>query len=210
MITPRLHHGRTLVIVVTAIVFLTAGLLAGNWMLSRSHELRAAQMFPQPRDLIDFRLETGDGQPFSRAELEGQWSLMFFGFTHCPDICPDTMALLASAMETMEPMSRNALPQVVFVSVDPERDRGETLSDYARWFNDDFKAVTGDHEELGKLTRHLGMVYYREAADSESGYYNVDHSSSILLIDPDGRLIARFPPPLDRDDLVADLFQLTS
>ena len=203
-------RGRTLIIVLTAIVFLVGGLLAGNWMLSRTHDLRAAQMFPQPREMIEFELETGDGQPFNQEDFKGEWNLVFFGFTNCPDICPDTMALLAESMNRMEPMGMREKPRVVFVSVDPERDKGESLKDYVEWFHPDFRAVTGDHEQLGLLTRHLGMVYYREAEDPESGFYNVDHSSSILLIDPEGRLVARFPPPIDRDDLTADLVQLTS
>lgn len=200
----------TLLLIAVAAVFVVAGLLVGSWMLQGSYELEAAQEYPEPRVLNEFRLERGDGSPFLLEDLQDQWSLMFFGFTNCPDVCPDTMALLATALEDMEPKTRAPLPQVVFVSVDPERDRGAAMDEYARWFNPEFVAVTGEHDELERLTRQLGVVYYAEPPDPESGFYNVDHTAVVLIVDPQGRVIGHFSQPLDIDALIADLFRLTS
>lgn len=200
----------TLLLIAVAAVFVVAGLLVGSWMLQGAYDLEAAQEYPEPRVLNEIRLERGDGSPFLLEDLQGQWSLMFFGFTNCPDVCPDTMALLATALEDMEPKTRAPLPQVVFVSVDPERDRGEAMDEYARWFNPEFVAVTGEHDELERLTRQLGVIYYAEPPDPESGFYNVDHTAVVVIIDPRGRVIGHFSQPLDIDTLIADLFRLTS
>lgn len=193
-----------------AAVCVVAGLLVGSWMLAGAYDLDTAQQYPEPRVLEQFQLERGDGTPFTLEHLQGQWSLMFFGFTNCPDICPDTLALLAAVMEDMEPKTRKPLPQVVFVSVDPERDQGADLDDYARWFNPHFIAVTGAQEELQRLTRQLGVIYYYETPDPQTGFYNVDHSGVVLIIDPQGRAIAHFSQPLEIEAIVADLFRLTS
>lgn len=196
--------------VITLVLAMAAGLIAASQMMQRAGEWRAAQLFPTPRPIADFRLETAAGEEFRLADLKGQWNLVFFGFTNCPDICPDTLATLARSMDSLELMRRDEQPQVVFVSVDPERDRGELLGDYVSWFDSDFIAVSGDDRQIEALTRQLGIVYFRETADETTGYYNVDHSASVLIIDPDGRLYGRFAHPIDPELVTADLFRLTS
>ncbi len=205
---PR-QRGRIFVVVTIMILALAAGLIAANSLMQRSSELRAAQLFPQPRQVADFELYTADGEQFSRANLEGQWNLLFFGFTNCPDVCPDTLAMLARSMNQLDMMRRESLPQVVFVSVDPDRDQDELLGEYVSWFDADFVGVTGSDPQLEALTRQLGIVYYRDDPDEQTGYYNVDHSASVLIVDPEGRLYGRFAHPLDPDEVTADLFQLT-
>lgn len=207
--TPQAHSGRIFVYIVIMIAAITGGILVSSQLLERSMELRHAQAFPQARLLAKFELERANGQPFTRADLEGQWSLVFFGFTNCPDICPDTLAMLANSMNELETMRHDNPPQVVFISVDPERDHGEQLADYVGWFHDDFVGVTGSEDQLEDFTRQLGAVYYREDPDEETGFYNVDHSASVLIIDPDGRLYGRFAPPMAPEDVTADLFALT-
>lgn len=205
---PGLQQGRTFLIVIVMVLAAAAGLIVAQQMMQRTAEWRAAQLFPTPRPLADFALETADGQPFSKANLEGQWSLLFFGFTNCPDVCPDTMAMLSQSMNQLELMRQDRKPQVVFVSVDPERDHGELFGDYVRWFNDDFIGVTGDDRQLQALGRQVGIVYYLEEPDEATGFYNVDHSASVLIVDPQGRLFGRFAHPLDPEAVTADLFQL--
>lgn len=202
--------GRAIIFALVALACIGAGLFAARALMERSVELRAAAVFPEPRPIPEFSLETAAGEAFRRTDLEGRWSLLFFGFTNCPDICPDTLAALAGAMESLTLMRRETLPQVVFISVDPDRDHGETLEEYVSWFNPEFRAVTGGDAQLQALTRQLGIVYYRSAADPDTGAYTMDHSGSVLIIDPQGRLYGRFAPPIDPDDLVADLFRLTS
>lgn len=205
----RRQDGRVFLLAITAILALVAGLIFANSVMQRSADWRAAQLFPTPRVIADFELETATGERFSRADLKGQWNLLFFGFTNCPDVCPDTLAMLATSMDQLGLMRREEKPQVIFVSVDPERDQGELLEDYVNWFNADFLAVTGNEAQLQALTRQLGVVYFREAPDEQTGFYNVDHSASVLIVDPEARLFGRFAHPLVPDDVTADLFQLT-
>ncbi len=206
----RDQNGRVFLVVLVLIVALVAGLIAGGQIMQRTADWRAAQLFPNPRLIADFELHTADGERFSRADLEGHWNLLFFGFTNCPDVCPDTLAMLARAMDQLEIMRRDEKPRVVFVSVDPERDEGELLAEYVSWFNEDFIGVTGSDAQLQALTRQLGVVYFHEPADEDTGFYNVDHSASVLIVDPQGRLYGRFAHPLEPEDVTADLFQLTN
>ena len=203
------QNGRIFLAVLVLVVALAAGLIAGHQVMQRTADWRAAQLFPNPRLVADFELYTASGERFSRADLEGQWNLLFFGFTNCPDVCPDTLAMLARSMDQLELMRREEKPQVVFVSVDPDRDQGELLADYVAWFNDDFIGVTGSDAQLLALTRQLGVVYFHETPDEQTGFYNVDHSASVLIVDPQGRLYGRFAHPLEPDAITADLFQLT-
>lgn len=205
---PGLQKGNVFLIVIVLVLAAVAGLIVAQQMMQRTTEWRAASLFPTPRPLADFALETADGQPFSKANLEGQWNLLFFGFTNCPDVCPDTLAMLAQSMNQLELMRQDSKPQVVFVSVDPARDRGDLFADYVRWFSEDFIGVTGDDRQLAALSRQIGIVYYLEDPDEATGFYNVDHSASVLIVDPQGRLFGRFAHPLDPDAVTADLFQL--
>lgn len=208
-VTGARQQGRVFLIFVVLVLAMGAGLIVSNQMIQRTADWRAASLFPTPRALTDFELRTAEGERFTRADLEGQWNLLFFGFTNCPDVCPDTLAMLSQSMRQLELMRREEKPQVVFVSVDPARDEGELLGDYVRWFNQDFIAVTGDEDQLEALSRQLGVVYFFEEPDERTGFYNVDHSAAVLIVDPQGRLFGRFPHPLTPDDVTADLFQLT-
>jgi protein SCO1 len=208
---PRHSHqsGRIFIIIAVAVAAIAAGIIVSSNLMQRTMDLREAQLFPQPRLIDDFELETAAGESFTRADLEGQWTLLFAGFTNCPDICPDTLAVLAQTMRELDIMRREEKPQVVFLSVDPERDQGEHLADYVAWFHEDFIGVTGDEPQLERFTRQLGLVYFREEPDEDSGFYNVDHSASILIIDPQGRLYGRFGPAVSSEDVTADVFALT-
>ncbi|AKS42586.1 SCO family protein [Wenzhouxiangella marina] len=206
---PSVQRGRIFLMVIVAMLAVAAGLLTANRMMQKTAEYRALQAFPAPRAVADFALETADGEPFSMAQLRGHWNLLFFGFTNCPDVCPDTLAMLDQSMEQLALMRRENLPQVIFVSVDPARDQGEALGEYVSWFNEDFFAVTGSDPQLTALTRQLGVAYFLDEPDPDTGFYNVDHSAAVMVVDPEGRLFGRFPHPLDPALVTADLFQLT-
>ena len=203
-------RGNAIVVVVVLIGAIAAGIMFSRGILDQSMELRAASIFPTPRLLNDFELATAGGEPFTEQALKGQWTLLFFGFTNCPDICPDTLSSLSQSLDALRLMNKDPLPEVVFVSVDPARDRGELLSDYVAWFDDAFTAITGTDEQLAGLTQQLGVIFVRDEADPQTGYYNVDHSAAVMIIDPQGRLYGRFGHPLNPDDVTADLFQITS
>jgi protein SCO1/2 len=186
-----------LAVVLVAALSAAAGVLVWNSMeRGVPGEQPALLVLPEPRAVPAFELTDQFGRPFGPERLRGRWSLMFFGFTHCPDICPsslyDLQRLSAGLAERGEPEH-----QVVFVSVDPERDTPARLKDYTAYFDPDFIAVTGPHEQLLPLTRKLGIAYRIEDHAPDAAGYNVDHSASVLLMDPEGRLYGVFPAPLD-------------
>lgn len=145
--------------------------------------------FEQPRAIAEFQLVNAAGEPVANEDLEGQWSLLFFGFTFCPDICPTTMGVIDRAMERME-----TDPQVVLVSVDPERDTPEQLRNYLPAFNPDFEGFTGDFDEIVALATSVNIAFGKVPGPSP-GTYLVDHSASIVVVDPEGRYAGFIKPP---------------
>ena len=165
-----------------------------------------ATYMPMPRPLPEFLLVDHSGQSFTRDNLTGSWHLLFFGFTHCPDICPATLQQLAIARNQVIE-DGGQFPGIVLVSVDPERDSPEVLQRYISNFGDDITGVTGDLEELTKLTRPLG-IYFAKSGDSARDY-SVDHSSVVLLIDESAEWRALFSAPHDVSSFVHDVPLLT-
>jgi len=164
-------------------------------------------LLPEPRVIADFSLVDDDGQPFSLERLKGQWSLLFFGFTHCPDVCPSALYDLAQVRKTLarnDPEKTNNL-QVLFVSVDPERDTPRQLNQYVNYFDPEFTGVTGPEAQLAPLTLQLGIAYRIEDHEPGSQQYNVDHSASILLMNPNGQLHGVFPAPHQSDSMAAEI-----
>ncbi len=144
--------------------------------------------------------------PFTLQDLTGHWSLLFFGYTNCPDVCPVTMGAVAQAKKAATEIN-HIFPQVIFVSVDPERDKVEMLSDYVQYFDKDFIGVTGDEGLIKALTLQMSVAYMKMAAEEGSESlesYVVDHSSSLLLLNPEGKLVAFFNPPHDPKIILKD------
>ena len=164
---------------------------------------RAATMLPAGNTLPDFALVDQDGAPAGRGVFEGQWDLVFFGFTNCPDICPATMTVLGQAKRQLEAQGQQPSPRVVLVSVDPERDTPEAMARYIAYFGEDNLGLTGELAEIRKLTDALGIFFQK--AGGEATTYGVDHSTVVLVIDPRGRLKALFTAPHAVADLVHDL-----
>ncbi len=148
-------------------------------------------------------LVQADGSVFTLDDLTGQWSLLFFGYTHCPDICPTTMGVVAQARK-IAIANNHLFPQVFFVSVDPERDKVELLSEYVQYFDKDFIAVTGDEKLIKAFTLQMSVVYMKMPAENDTGDYIVDHSSALLLINPEGKLVAFFNSPHDPKTILKD------
>jgi protein SCO1/2 len=152
------------------------------------------------RPLPDFRLDSPRG-PLTRAWLQGRWTVLFFGYTHCPDVCPTALALMADVNRQLE---RSQRPQVLFVSVDPQRDTTALLAEYVPAFDPDFLGATGQDADVAPLLRHLGAQFTRHPP-SASGFYTVDHTAGLFLIDPQARLKAVFTPPHDNAAVLTDL-----
>jgi len=150
--------------------------------------LDTSYVFPSAKPLAPFSLTDQNGRSFTNEQLINTWSLVFIGYTSCPDVCPTTMAKLASAYDKL---SSIADIQIIFLSVDPGRDTAEKLLGYMDFFNPKFIALTGKHTQLFPLSRDLGFVYTM-VGDGDN--YQVDHSASMTLISPQGEKVAIIKP----------------
>jgi protein SCO1/2 len=180
----------------------------GLWLGSRAFapsapKFAAAVMYPAPRELPDFKLQRADGAALTKADWNGRWTVAFFGYTNCPDVCPTTLATFKQVFAKLAADGIADKVRFDFISVDPQRDTPEQLTKYVGYFDKDFVAATGSDEELTKLTRALGLIYSREPTGN--GDYAVDHSASAVLIDPAGHEVGLFRPPFDAKAIAADL-----
>jgi len=148
-----------------------------------------ALYYQQPREVKPFELTDHNGQSFTKAQLKEKWTLVFFGYTSCPDVCPTTLQNLGFMYDDLKAAAENS--QVLLVSVDPQRDTQEKLNQYIAYFNSEFIAVRAGHDALFPFSRNLGLMY---AINGEGEGYLVDHSASIVLINPDGNITAIFKP----------------
>ncbi|MCG8276110.1 SCO family protein [Stenotrophomonas sp. NLF4-10] len=168
--------------------------------------------YPTPRALPDFSLSQSDGTRLIPGELRGHWTLVFLGFTSCPDVCPTTLAELARAQKQWETIPESLRPRVVFVSVDPERDTPARLGEYAHAFHKDTLAATADVPSLERFATPLGLVFQKAPGKNfkaNPNDYSMDHSASIAVLDPEGRLAGLMRPPFDPQAIARDLTKLT-
>jgi protein SCO1/2 len=177
--------------------------LAGFWAAERSAnavpELTSGTWFPQPRPIEDFALTDEASKPYTLGSLKGRPTLVFFGFTHCPDVCPTTLARLAQIAK------QAAIPDltVLLVSVDPARDKPEQLERYVHAFDPKFKGVTGEQAQIERIAREFGVAIAR--VELGSGDYTVDHSAAVFLLDDHARRVAVFTPPFEVQPVAADI-----
>ncbi|WP_019029281.1 SCO family protein [Colwellia piezophila] len=195
------------------------------------HFIKQAQQLPEPeyalyyqqaRPLSAFTFTDESGLPFNNSQLQGKWSLVFFGYTSCPDVCPITLQNLNFIYDEITAIADNS--QVLLVTVDPKRDSITKLAKYIAYFNKEFKALRAEHDVLFPFSRNLGLMYAitskenskqvsnaseEQAADEN---YWVDHSASLVLINPEGKVAAIFRPEqevgqapvIDNDKLLSD------
>ncbi len=158
-------------------------------------------LFPDPKPLTAFAFTDHENRVFDLSRLKGKWSFLFFGYTHCPDICPMTLAILARAHEDIVKSTVGAKDvQFVFISVDPNRDTASKLRQYVTYFDTSFLGVTGDSAQLGNLAGQLGAAY-QVAITAGVENYPVYHTAAVFLVDPRARYHAVFAPPLDAESI---------
>jgi len=199
--------------VLIVIIPLSLGILFSQYMHQGKDTLEgvAATVLPEARTLPEFLLEDHRGKAFTNESLRGQWSFIFFGYTHCPDICPTTLASLNQVDKLLKNEKGIVLPKTIFISVDPERDSTEQLAEYVPYFNPEFIGARGSPQQLQALTAPLGIAFGQEGNEKggvESDDYEVFHSSRILLIDPKARLKALFSSPQDVNQIVSDYIKI--
>lgn len=176
---------------------------------SPANTLKSVKQYPQPKAINEFQLSDSTGQEFKLESLRGSWSLLFFGFTQCPDVCPTALNTMASVYRRLETdLSNESLPQIIFVSVDPERDNLTVLKKYTEFFHPALIGVTGEHPQLEPLTRQLGLLYTIEEHAEGVTDYAVDHTAGIVLINPEAKLVGLLPAPHDVAQISSDLLEL--
>ena len=162
---------------------------------------------PEPRPVVPFELTDHLGRPFDLDSLKGRWTLVFFGYTFCPDVCPMTLQAVGEARRQLADASAAKELAYVFISVDPERDTLDRLAQYAAHFSPDILGVTGSHPQILTMSRPLGVIYAKvDNGDTEN--YLVDHSASLFLINPDAELHAVLTAPHTAETIAEDLQKL--
>lgn len=162
---------------------------------------KGAHVLVEPDPVAEFRLLDHEGKPFENAALTGKWSFLFFGFTHCPDACPTTLAVFNEVHRTLSVRPDGTRDvQFVLVSVDPARDTPQLLREYVTRFNPAFVGVTGDEADIARLSQSVGVMYAKVPGPTPESY-SMDHSTAVLLTNPEGKLHGIFAAPHAPQDM---------
>lgn len=175
-------------------LLLLAVLGTGVWLSTTlfTEEKIEALYYTNGRELPAFELNDHNGRAFNNESLKDQWTLVFLGYTYCPDVCPTTMAELNNAYTDLAKGAQKPL-KVLFVSVDPQRDTTDKIRDYVNFFNPSFIGATAGHQHLFPFARSLGMLYSM-SDNPDNDNYLVDHSASVVVINPKADIQAIFKP----------------
>jgi protein SCO1/2 len=197
----------SLIIVLLLLAAVTGALVARQALHSAAPvQLATGTLLSPPRELAMFSLVSHRGEPFGPEALEGHWTLMFFGFTHCPGVCPTTLATLVDVRKRVAEHEATQAPEIVLVSVDPERDTPETMAAYVARFDPSVVGVTGPRAAIEQFAAGVGVAHQK--VPMSGGDYMIDHSAFILLLDPAGRQAAVFSPPHSAERLTADYLRM--
>ncbi len=205
-------YSKSILYIILAAFAAGFGLWAGqHWMNKRpsaaAATLQIVRMFPEARQIPDFALQGANGKVFNKASIGKHWTLVFLGFTHCPDVCPTTLGELSKAQKIWESVPMGKRPRVLFVSVDPERDTPKVLADYAAFFHQDTLTATASEPALADFVQSLAMVYAKKPL--ENGDYTMDHSATIVVLNPQGNEVGIIRPPFAPEKIAADLLALS-
>lgn len=199
---------KSLLLTCFSLLFITEAAFA-NQTKDLNTVMVSATVLTPPKLIKAFDLKDSDGASFTNKNLKGHWTFLFFGFTRCGYVCPTSMATLKQAYEKLEQNKAVPKPQVVFVSIDPERDDLQRIHRYVTSFNQDFKGATGSQLALSQLTSQLGILSMKIVRKGQpTGSYDIDHSGSILLVNPEGDLRAVFSMPHSADNIAKDYVRL--
>lgn len=196
----------TYIFVIGAALFIGLGL---GWLTQGDKPLALnATVLPESRPLPPFELQATDGTTVTRDSLRDQWTWVFYGFTHCPDVCPGTLTSLRDSL----PLIEGEQPQVLFVSLDPERDTPKKLKEYVEWFSPEFSAATGSIAELSQAAQAMGIAWQKVPSQSKSDpnneNYMIDHTSWVILLNPAAQIQAWFSPPHIPKEMASDFIAI--
>jgi protein SCO1/2 len=192
-------------IIILAILALVGGYYAGNMFKQETPPPVLASVLQPPKEIRPFELTGGDGEKFTLEDFKGHWTLVYFGYTYCPDICPTTLTDIARVYNRLadEPEITENL-KTLLISVDPNRDTPKRLQEYVTFFRDDYLAATGDKEAIDQVAKDFSAFYKIHDPD-ENGNYPVDHSSIVSLVNPDGKIRAIFISVAEAEQVASDL-----
>ncbi len=186
-------------LIAAAICAAAAGFYLARQLDRGAPQLASGTWFPQARAIGDFQLEDINGHPFTQQNLPGTPALVFFGFTHCPDVCPTTLVKLAQIKQ----QAGLGKLRVLFVTVDPQRDTPQALGQYVHAFDPQFEGLTGEPAEIGTFAKRFGVAVNR--VELPGGDYTMDHSAVVFLLNSSAQIVAIFTPPFEVKSFVADL-----
>lgn len=204
---PKPHHRRIYYLITVVVLAFLLGLWAWHNSQLRAFKptLRTATIFTQPRAITPFQLTDDEGQPFTLENLKGHYTLIFFGFTHCPDLCPTTLSTLNQAYQKLQNVHLKNLPQVLFISVDPEQDTPAVIKTYLSSFNSAFLGATGSREALDKLMQEMSVLYAKILQTDDPAHYTIDHSGTLIIVNPKGQFYGVFTAPQDAQKITDDM-----
>ncbi|MDY7567311.1 SCO family protein [Pseudomonas sp. RTC3] len=196
------------VFILVALVALVLGLTVNKVLSGRGQGDPTALidagiiLLPTSRSLPDVKMTNQDGKPVVMNELKGKWTMLFFGYTFCPDICPTTLAQLRQIKSEL-PKDVVGKLQIVLVSVDPNRDTPQQLKQYLGYFDPEFQGVTAPVDDIQKLANAVSIPFI--PADTSKPNYTVDHSGNLALLGPDGTQRGFIRSPLNNQKMIAQL-----
>lgn len=185
-----------------AVIALVAGVFFGLRQNAPDLSELTGFSFPEPALLRDVKLIDHNNEPLTESHFQDKWTFIYVGYTFCPDYCPMTLTTL-NQTHALLTEDNDTPPATLLVSVDPERDTPEHLKEYVKFFNDDFTGATGSPDEIRKFADQVSAVYALPDDRSDPNYL-VDHSSTVILINPDAAVQAVFTPPQTADTLAKD------
>jgi len=195
--------------ILIAVVAGIIGAWVSNVMLANRHALPALHtgtVISPPRPLVNFTMQDSQSNVVTPATLGGHWSVLFFGYTSCPDVCPTTLTQLSAVWKALSDVPPAKKPQFIFVSVDSKRDTAAKIAGYVHYFSPDFQGWIGTEEQVQLLTKAIGVPVIIQSLPD--GGYNIDHSASLFIINPEQQLYAVVSPPYQTIDLASDLRSL--
>src|SRR5262245_40022585 len=153
-----------------------------------------------------FSLVGADGKPVTDRDFRGRYMLVFFGFTHCPDICPAELQVMAQTLDQLGDKAKTVVP--IFITLDPERDTPEAMANYVKSFGGNFVGLTGSPEQIAATAKAYRVAYSKVENKGSPGDYSVDHSALVYLMDPEGRYVTHFSYGLSADQMAEKLGKL--
>lgn len=198
----------TVVLFLTLIAAVAVVSIAVKGLAPRVPDELAAVMRPAPRALAPIAFKDQTGKLYTLAELEGKWTFLFFGYTYCPDICPTTLSMLSSMLKQLEKdADASEDVQVLFVTVDPHRDKPEAIAAYLAHFHDEFTGIIADEAKTRALADQFGAMFFKEQVKDADNYL-MAHASSIYLVGPGADIVASFSPPHDPATIASQFIKI--